>query len=66
MLPNHPTHIVVRYTDKAVGQLTKKFIRHWPEQDEFCLTHEENERIRDESVNLLMLTDFVVTVSGPP
>ena len=33
-------------TDKSLARLTKHFIRHYPASDEFCLTHEENERIK--------------------
>jgi len=47
MLPNHPPEPVVRYTDHALKHLTKNVIRHWQAVDEFCLTYEENERIRN-------------------
>jgi hypothetical protein len=52
MLPNHPSEAVVKYVDSALRQLTKKVLRHWQAQDEFCLSHEENERIRNRLVDI--------------
>jgi len=31
--------------DSALLRLTKRFIRYWPQEDEFCLTYEESQRI---------------------
>jgi len=36
-----------RYIDAALSRLTKRFIRHWKEEDEFCLTHDESQRIME-------------------
>jgi hypothetical protein len=47
VLPNHPSEQVDAYTDSALTRLTKRFIRHWQTQDEFCLMHEERLRLRD-------------------
>jgi hypothetical protein len=45
LLPGQEEDFIVKETDKALGRLTKKFIRAYP-NDEFCLTHEESERIK--------------------
>jgi len=31
--------------DLALARLTKRYIRHWQKEDEFCLTYEEHQRI---------------------
>ena len=46
VLPNHPPDKLDIYTDSALRRLTKRTIRHWAKEDEFCLTHEENVRLR--------------------
>lgn len=47
MLPNHdPTHIK-NLANSALNKLTKRYIRHWTKSDEFCLTHEEAQRVRE-------------------
>lgn len=33
------------FIDLALARLTKRFIRHWQKEDEFCLTHDEHQRI---------------------
>jgi hypothetical protein len=47
LLPAHPVDRVHLYVDNALNRLTKRYIRHWKAQDEFCLTHEERQRIAD-------------------
>ena len=37
---------VARYIDASLSKLTKKYLRHWEKEDEFCLTHEETERVK--------------------
>jgi len=37
--------ILDKEVDKALTRLTKRFIRSWPTEDAFCLTHEEHLRI---------------------
>ncbi len=44
LLPNDDAKRVDQLTDNALLRLTKRAIRHWQQSDEFCLTHEENER----------------------
>ncbi len=34
------------YVNSALKRLTKRYIRHWQKEDEFCLTHEEHKRIQ--------------------
>lgn len=46
MLPSADTHIVKPLIESALARLTKKYIRHWPQDDHFCLTHEERLRIQ--------------------
>lgn len=38
---------VISETDKSLSRLTKHYIRHHTTIDEFCLTHEENERLKN-------------------
>jgi len=44
-LPSADTEVLSRQTDSALRRLTKRYIRHWQKQDEFCLTHDEHQRI---------------------
>lgn len=44
-LPSADTEVLSRQTDSALARLTKRYIRHWQKQDEFCLTHDEHQRI---------------------
>ena len=47
MLPNHDLTRVSNLVDSALGRLTKRYIRHWTKNDEFCLTSTEAERVRE-------------------
>ena len=47
LLPAHPEAVVDRHTDAALSKLTKRYIRHYRQVDEFCLTFEERRRIAD-------------------
>jgi len=47
LLPNDPPERVDSLTDSALARLTKRAIRHWVKPDEFCLTHEESERVSE-------------------
>lgn len=44
VLPSSDPQNTAKETDKALKRLTKKTIRHWEKDDEFCLTHEEHTR----------------------
>jgi hypothetical protein len=45
ILPAHPEATVDRYTDSALNQLIKRYVRHYRQDDEFCLTYDERKRI---------------------
>ena len=47
MFPNHDSDRIRNLTDSALNKLTKRFIRHWKMDDEFCLTYEEIQRVRE-------------------
>ena len=44
-LPTAERSVIELQTDKALRRLTKRFIRHWEKNDEFCLTYDEHQRI---------------------
>ena len=45
LFPNHDLARIQDLVDSALSKLTKKYIRHWTQKDEFCLTHAESERV---------------------
>ncbi|TSA49416.1 hypothetical protein D4R47_03885 [archaeon] len=44
-LPTAEQEPTLRQVDRAIARLTKRFIRHWQKEDEFCLAYEERQRI---------------------
>ncbi len=44
-LPSAERNPIDQQVDKALQRLTKRFIRHWQKEDEFCLTYAESQRI---------------------
>lgn len=52
MFPLHEPRRVRTLANSALLKLTKKFIRHWEKSDEFCITYEETQRVRDRLVEL--------------
>lgn len=52
LVPAHPAALADRYTDSALSQLTKRVLRWYRKEDEFCLTHDERVRIRDRLADL--------------
>jgi len=40
-----PRPIVDQQVDSALARMTKKTVRHWQKEDEFCLTFEEQQRL---------------------
>jgi hypothetical protein len=44
-IPLEDQNILIRHIDPALARLTKRYIRHWKKEDEFCLTREEHQRI---------------------
>jgi hypothetical protein len=51
-LPSSIHEEVKKNIDSALSRLTKKSIRHWTKEDEFCLTHEEFLRLQKRLVDL--------------
>jgi len=51
-LPSANKAIIKQKSDSALTRLTKKYIRHWKKEDEFCLTHEEHQRINSRLADL--------------
>jgi len=45
LLPAHAETQVEGYVEGALRRLEKKAIRHWTKEDEFCLTHDEVQRL---------------------
>lgn len=46
-IPSNEQTEIIKNVDTALTRLTKKTIRHWPQEDEFCLAHEEILRLQD-------------------
>lgn len=44
-LPSVDKDSLETYVNAALKRLTKKYIRHWQKDDEFCLTHEERQKM---------------------
>ena len=47
ILPSHKPEQVDTYTNAALKRLNKRAVRHWMKEDEFCLSHEERERLSE-------------------
>lgn len=45
LLPGHPISQVTTLVDGALRRLSKHTVKHWPKEDEFCLAHEELQRV---------------------
>ena len=52
MFPWHDSNRLKNLIDSALFQLTKRSIRHWTPFDEFCLTFDESERVRERLTEL--------------
>lgn len=46
-LPTTNIETIKKNIDNTLKRLTKRYIRHWEKEDEFCLTHEEFMRLND-------------------
>jgi len=44
-VPASDVAAVIRLVDSTLKRLTKRYVRHWQKEDEFCLTYEEHQRI---------------------
>ncbi len=47
VLPGHDAKDIAPYVESALRRLAKKAIRHYPKDDEFCLSHEELLRLAE-------------------
>lgn len=69
LFPNHDLARIQDLVDSALSKLTKKYIRHWIQKDEFCLTHAESERVREriaeiEVSNIALDSEIRSTLQG--
>jgi hypothetical protein len=56
-LPQHPPKQLVPYIDAALKRLAKSAVRHWQKEDEFTLSHEESERLKDTAAAIQILNE---------
>jgi hypothetical protein len=64
LLPGHSDAQVHGFVDSALRRLTKRAIRHWQKEDEFCLTYEEKLRVNDfKTQAALAETDLVAAIT---
>jgi len=47
LLPHDAVEQVDQLTDSALARLTKQAIRHYPKEDQFCLSYEEGQRLAE-------------------
>jgi len=47
LIPDHSSNQIALYVDGALKRLSKQKIKHWPREDEFCLSHEEVQRLKE-------------------
>jgi hypothetical protein len=55
LVPHDAEHHVDELTASAIDRLKKRFVRHYPKEDEFCLTHEESLRVKTYKSDLAVL-----------
>lgn len=46
LVPNEASQRVDELTSTAIDRLKKRYLRHYPKDDTYCLTHDETERVR--------------------
>jgi len=46
-LPNTEKTVLETQINSALNRLTKRYVRHWDGTDEFCLTYDESERLKE-------------------
>jgi len=56
-LPQHALARLIPYIDAALRRLAKTAVRHWPKTDEFNLSYEESERLKDEAAAITNFKD---------
>lgn len=72
ILTSHPKNHVELLAENALKRMTKKSIRYWPKNDEFCLTHQEIIRLGTEiakheksrKCQLKYIKQLLQTISG--
>lgn len=47
LLPTHPAEQVESLVNSALERMSKKSVRYWKQQDEYCLSHDEVIRLRN-------------------
>lgn len=57
LCPTSELKDVHEYVDRALARMTKRAIRHWSKEDEFCLTYEERLRLAEGVARLAILND---------
>lgn len=62
MIPTQSREVVNQHVDSALARMTKRLIRHWPKEDEFCLTFEEHQRLQERLASLRLAGDDFDTV----
>ena len=63
VLASHSEEQVHRFVDSALHRLTKRAIRHWTKEDEYCLTYEETLRVKDFKVQAALAErDLLATI----
>jgi hypothetical protein len=61
LLPGHPEAQVHAYVDAALQRLTKRSIRHWQKDDEFCLTYDQVQRLVDFKTRAALAEDSLLS-----
>lgn len=66
-LPEHPKQQIITYVNSALGRFGKNTVKHWPREDEFCLSHEEVKRVNQFKVDAALaeerVNSFIVQLS---
>lgn len=52
LVPSHGSGDVAEYTDRALARLERQAVRHWTNEDSFCLSYEERKRLVEVMVQL--------------
>jgi hypothetical protein len=57
MIPTQGRQVVNQHVDSALARMTKRLIRRWQKEDEFCLTFDEQQRLQGRLVSLRLAVD---------
>ncbi len=57
LLPTHPVQDVNDYVDRALDRLSRRAIRHWRHEDEYCLSYEARTAQTEGLSRLALLND---------